>query len=141
MASRVSVASHVCGGSGVCGTSHVCGGSGVCGTSHVREASHVCVASCAPGICGASRLGLAVPRREPPVRAFGHGSQRITGVRGRGWCLIPAVPLNLQCRPGGPIMAPAASPAGARAPGPARAGGRPARRHSAAVLYGGKRAK
>jgi len=31
-----------------------------------------------------ARLGLAVPRREPPVRAFGHGTQRITGVRGRG---------------------------------------------------------
>jgi len=75
----------------------------------------VCGPSRAAGIRGASRLGLAVPRREPPVRAVRYGTQRITGVRGRGWCLIPAVPLNLQCRPGGPIMAPAASPA---SPGP-----------------------
>ena len=113
MASRVSVVSHVSRVSHVCVASHVCGASRICGASR------------APGVSGAPRLGLAVPRREPPVRAFGHGTQRITGVRGRGWCLIPAVPLNLQCRPGGPIMA--RWQAGrAWAPCPAPAGGRSA---------------
>ncbi len=82
----------------------------------------------APAIAGASRVGLAVPRRGSPLRAVRHRTQRSTRVRGRGWCLILAVPLNLRCRYGGPIIALTRSSGGLGAviPG-ARCGRRPVR--------------
>ncbi len=71
-----------------------------------RAAARACRAvRGAAGIARASRVGLAVPRRGSPLRAVRRRTQRSTGVRGCGWCLILAVPLNVQCRCGGPIMA------------------------------------